>query len=74
MTYVVDLTPRVEEALAGLSERGQHEIMETIAAVLLHPEAWPPYGVGAAWFRSRSWVLFTAYPDGIEVYDLGWAR
>ncbi|MFD0437245.1 hypothetical protein [Streptomyces chartreusis] len=72
MNYTVDLTPQVEEALAGLSERGHHEIMESIAAMLVHPEAWPPGGVGAAWFGPCSWVLFTAYPDGIEVYDLGW--
>jgi hypothetical protein len=27
----------------------------------------------ATWFGRRSWVVFTAYPDGIDVVDLGWA-
>jgi hypothetical protein len=74
MTYVVDLVPQAEEALADLPTRGRQEIMETIAAALVQPASWPPPGGGggALWFGPHSWVAFTAYRDGIEVYDLGW--
>lgn len=74
MTYMVDLAPRAEEALAELPAEGRQEVMETIAAALVQPESWPPPGGGdgALWFGPRSWVAFTAYLDGIEVYDLGW--
>lgn len=75
MTYEVDLAPRAEKALAVLPDGGRQEVMETIAAVLVRPAAWPAPGGwdGAAMFGPRSWVAFTAYAKGIEVYDVGWA-
>lgn len=39
-----------------------------------HPfENLDPTGRPATWFGRRSWVVFTTYPDGIDVVDLGWA-
>lgn len=75
MPYRVDLAFRVDEALADLPEDGRQEVMETIANVLVHRDAWPSFGCweGALWFGARCWVAFTAYPDGIDVYDVGWA-
>ncbi|MEU8034482.1 hypothetical protein AB0C13_38960 [Streptomyces sp. NPDC049099] len=73
MPYSVDLAFRVEEALAELSENGRQEVMETIAAALVGPGSWPAPGRwdGVLRFGSRCWVAFTAYDDGIEVYDVG---
>lgn len=73
MPYEVDLTPRVEDALVALSDDGRREVMETIAKVRARPEVWPAPGGrdGAAMFGTRSWVLFTSYARGIEVYDIG---
>ncbi len=47
--------------------------METIAAALVRREAWPVPGgwSGMVLFGRQSWVAFTAYADGIEVYDVG---
>jgi hypothetical protein len=74
MTYRVDLTVQVEDALAGLPDRGRHEVMETVASALARPGAWPALGgwAGAVAFGPNAWVAFTAYRDGIEVYDVGW--
>ncbi|WP_316769042.1 hypothetical protein [Streptomyces sasae] len=44
MPYSVDLAFRVEEALAELPEDGLQEVMETIAATLVHRDAWPAQG------------------------------
>lgn len=73
--YRVDLAFLVEEALAGLPEEGRREVMETIAGAVVRPSAWPAPGgwAGAFAFGPRSWVWFTAYLDGIEVLDVGWA-
>ncbi|MCX5239770.1 hypothetical protein OG824_31675 [Streptomyces prunicolor] len=73
--YRVDLAFRVEEALAGLPEEGRFEVLETIAAALVRPAGWPAPGgwAGAFVFGARSWVWFAAYPDGIDVLDVGWA-
>lgn len=73
--YRVDLVFRVEDVLACLPEEGLREVMETIAAVLARPGSWPPPGgwAGAYRFGARAWVWFAAYPDGIEVLDVGWA-
>ncbi|MFD5478545.1 hypothetical protein [Streptomyces hawaiiensis] len=70
----MDLAVRVEDALDELPEEGRREILETIASVLLRRDAWPTVGgwEAATWFGRRSWVVFTAYPDGIDVVDLGW--
>lgn len=75
MTYEVDLAVRAEEVLNELPEHGRQEVMEVIAAVLVRPRAWPPLGGwdGAVVFGPRSWVAFTSYLGGIEVYDMGWA-
>jgi hypothetical protein len=75
MPYMVDLAPRVEEALEEIPANGRHEVMEVIATVLVRPESWPAPGGrnGALRFGRQSWVAFTAYGDGIEVYDVGWA-
>ncbi|MGQ4482634.1 hypothetical protein [Streptomyces sp. SAS_276] len=74
MTYRVDLAVRVEDALADLPETGRQEVLETIAAALVRRDVWPePGGWDAALvFGSRSWVAFTAYPDGIDVVSVGW--
>lgn len=74
MAYRVDLAFRVEDTLAELPEQGLQEVMETIAAALLRRDAWPEPGGwhGALQYGQRSWVAFTAYADGIEVYDVGW--
>lgn len=74
MTYRVDLAVQVEDALAGLPDGGRREVMEAVAAALAHPGAWPAPGgwAGAVAFGPRAWVAFTAYRDGIEVYDVGW--
>ncbi|MFF9310064.1 hypothetical protein ACF1BS_04050 [Streptomyces sp. NPDC014748] len=47
--------------------------METIAAALVRPEAWPVPGSFslARQEGSRAWVVFAARRDGIEVYDAG---
>ena len=49
--------------------------MEAIAAVLVRPGTWPTPGGwdGAVGFGTRSWAAYTAYADGIQVYDVGWA-
>lgn len=75
MTYRVDLAFRVEEALAGIPEEGRREVFEAIAAALVRRGSWPAPGGwhGALSFGARSWVAFTSYLDGIEVYDVGWA-
>jgi hypothetical protein len=73
MTYRVDLVPRVEAVLEELPEAGRREVMGLIAVVLVRPELWPAPGGWDGVFGSRSWVAFTAYADGIEVYDVGWA-
>lgn len=74
MPYRVDLAVRVEDALDELPEDGRREILETIATVLVRREVWPALGGwdAAVWFGRRSWVLFAAYPDGIDVLDFGW--
>lgn len=43
--------------------------METIAAALMRPRAWPEPGGwhAAVVFGTRSWVSFTAFLGGIEV-------
>lgn len=73
MTYRVDLAFRVEEALAELPDKDLQDVMETIAAALVRPETWPTPGGwhGALHEGTRCWVAFTAYDDGIEVYDIG---
>ncbi|MEU1935048.1 hypothetical protein ACH49O_19060 [Streptomyces coeruleorubidus] len=75
MPYEVDLAVRVEDVLDDLSSEGRQEVMETIAAVLVRPESWPAPGgwEGALAFGPRSWVAFTAYLGGIQVYEVGWA-
>ncbi|MEU9405153.1 hypothetical protein AB0E08_05500 [Streptomyces sp. NPDC048281] len=75
MTYEVDLAIPVEDALEDLPQQGYMEVMEVIAGVLVRPGSWPPLGGwdGAVVFGARSWVAFTSYVDGIEVYDIGWA-
>ncbi|CBG70355.1 hypothetical protein SCAB_32551 [Streptomyces scabiei 87.22] len=73
MMYRVDLAVRVEDALAELPEEGRREVLEMIAAILVRRETWPVVGGWDVRFAARSWVAFTAYGDGIDVYDLGWA-
>lgn len=75
MPYRVDLAVRVEDALAELPQDGHREVMELIAATLVRREAWPaPGGWDAATlFGPCSWITIAAYPDGIDVLDLGWA-
>jgi hypothetical protein len=75
MPYWVDLAVRVEDALDELPEDGRREVLESIATVLVRRDVWPdPGGWDAAvWFGCRSWLVFAAYPDGIDVLDLGWA-
>lgn len=75
MPYMVDLAPRVEEALEEIPADGRHEVMEMIAAVLVRRQSWPEPGgrSGALRFGRYSWIAFTAYADGIEVYEVGWA-
>ena len=75
MPYEVDLAVHVEDMLDELPLRGRTEVMETIAAVLLRPCAWPEPGNwrAAVIFGPRSWVRFTAFLGGIEVIDAGWA-
>lgn len=74
MTYVVDLAPQVEKALAEMPEDGRQEVLQTIAAALVRRDMWPTLGGwdGALWFGLRSWVVFVAYADGVDVLDLGW--
>ncbi|GHI04601.1 hypothetical protein AQI88_29735 [Streptomyces cellostaticus] len=74
MTYRVELAVQVEDALATLPDAGRQEVMETIAAALVRLDAWPdPGGWDAAVrFGSRSWVMFSAYLDGIDIIDVGW--
>ncbi|MFI0141547.1 hypothetical protein [Streptomyces luteogriseus] len=74
MSYRVDLTVRAEDTLDELSEDGRREVMECIATVLVRRDVWPELGGwdAAVWFGRRSWVVFAAYPDGIDVLDLGW--
>ncbi|MGW3651722.1 hypothetical protein [Streptomyces sp. NPDC000878] len=74
MPYRVELAVHVENALEQLSEQARHEVMETIATVLLRPEKWPPPG-GWNWAvhnGDRSWVEYTAAADGIEVVNVAW--
>ncbi|MFF5968188.1 hypothetical protein ACFY64_31595 [Streptomyces collinus] len=75
MPYRVDLSVRVEDALAELPDAGRQEVMEVVATVLVRRDAWPAMGGwdAAVRFGRRSWVVFAAYPDGIDVLDLGWA-
>ncbi|QIJ62539.1 hypothetical protein [Streptomyces sp. JB150] len=73
MTYRVDLVPRVEAVLEELPESGHQEVIGLIAAVLVQSEVWPAPGGWDVAFGARSWVAFTTYADGIEVYDVGWA-
>lgn len=75
MPYEVDLAIRAEDALDELPPEGRQEVMETIAAALVRPRAWPKPGGWHAVvvFGPRSWVSFTAFLGGIEVIDVGWA-
>lgn len=75
MPYEVDLTIQAEDALDELPSEGRQEAMETIAAVLVRPCAWPEPGGwrAAVMFGPRSWVSFTAFLGDIEVIDVGWA-
>ena len=75
MPYEVDLAIRAEDALGELPPEGRQEVMETIAAALVRPRAWPKPGGwhAAVVFGPRSWVSFTAFLGGIEVIDVGWA-
>lgn len=75
MPYRVDLAVRVEDALDELPAQGRQEVMEVIAAALVRRESWPRPGGwdGAVSFGPQSWVAFTSYDGGIEVYDVGWA-
>lgn len=75
MFYRVDLVVRAADALDELPRAGHREVMETIAALLLRRDAWPAIGgeETATWFGARCWVVFGAYADGIELYDVGWA-
>ncbi|MDN0199403.1 hypothetical protein [Streptomyces sp. S.PNR 29] len=71
----VDLAVRVEDALDELPDAGRREVLGTIATVLVRRDVWPTLGSweAAVWFGRRCWVVFAAYPDGIDVLDLGWA-
>lgn len=70
--YTVDLEIRVEDALAELPDRVRQEVMEVIASVLVRRDSWPALGSGAEAFGPQTWILFSAYADGIDVYDVGW--
>ncbi|ELP64157.1 hypothetical protein PV735_05405 [Streptomyces turgidiscabies] len=74
MTYRIDLSIRAEDALDGLADEGRREVMETIASALIRRDSWPaPGGWDAAlWFGPQSWIVFSAYPDGIDVLEVGW--
>lgn len=75
MTYRVDLSIRAEDALDELPDDGRGEVLETIAEALVHRGRWPRLGGwdAALWFGPRSWIMFAAYPDGIDILDFGWA-
>lgn len=74
MTYAIDLAAWVEEDLARLPEEGRQAVMETIAAALIRPEAWPAPGSFSLARQEgpRAWVVFAAWRDGIEAYNFGW--
>ena len=68
MTYRAQLAVQVEDTLATLPAAERHEVMATIAAVLVRPDTWPERGgwdvalrPGPGW-----WVRFAAYLDGID--------
>jgi hypothetical protein len=73
MTYRVDLSVLAEDVLDELPEDDQREVLETIAAALTQRAVWPvPGGWDAAvLFGARSWITFAAYPDGIDVLNIG---
>jgi hypothetical protein len=71
--YTVDLAVRAEDALDELPAHARHEVMEVIASVLVQQSSWPPPGEAALAFGPRSWVVFVAYLDGIDIDDIGWA-
>ncbi|MFI6494611.1 hypothetical protein [Streptomyces sp. NPDC050564] len=53
--------------MAEIPEQERQKIMEVIAAALVRLGPWPAPGGwhGAQWFRTRSWVQFCAYENGI---------
>ena len=73
MTYRVELAVQVEDTLATLPAEEHHEVMATIAAVLVQPDTWPEPGGWDIAVRSgpRLWVGFAAYLDGIDIVSLG---
>jgi hypothetical protein len=72
MTYRIDLSVCVEDALAELTDEEQRAVLETVATVLVRREVWPmPDGWDTAAFCSaRSQITFAAYADGIDVLDI----
>ncbi|OEJ41229.1 hypothetical protein AR457_10050 [Streptomyces agglomeratus] len=75
MRYRVDLDLTAEQVMAALpTEAARWEVTELIETAWAKPETWPPADgqeLGEA-FGSRCWIVFVAYRDGIEIFDVGW--